>query len=237
MSVKTILIAHHSAAVRDRFAAALADARQEYLVAGTAPTLRAALSGASASINLALVDLRLAGDTDPLRFVGDIRTGGARPVPVVVFAGSVSSADQIAGLGQHGVSGYINEHAETHQILPALAPHLFPDSFNRRASERASVSLPISFRAGQTIAAAETRDVGRGGIGIRTMQPLPGGTPLQLTLKLPGESQDLSAFGRVIWSDRRVGMGVQFEKLTGAAQQVLEDFLRAESGAGKWGQG
>jgi uncharacterized protein (TIGR02266 family) len=89
------------------------------------------------------------------------------------------------------------------------------------------VSLPISFRAGQTIAAAETRDVGRGGLGIRTMEPLPGGTPLQLTLQLPGESSDLSAYARVIWSDRRVGMGVQFEKLNADAQAILEDFLKA----------
>ena len=227
MSVKTILIAHRSAAVRDRFAAALADARQEYLVAGTTPTLRATLTGAAVPISLALVDLGLSGDTDPLRFVVEVRNSSTRAIPVVVFAGSVTSADQIAGLGQHGVAGFINEHAEMHQILPALARHLFPDSFNRRASERVPVALPISFRAGQTIAAAETRDVGRGGLGIRTMEPLPGGTPLQLTLKLPGESTDLSAYGRVIWSDRRVGMGVQFEKLNGDAQVTLEEFLRA----------
>ena len=96
---------------------------------------------------------------------------------------------------------------------------------NRRAGTRVSVSLPISFRAGQTIAAAQTRDIGPGGVGVRTMEPLPAGTPLQLTLKLPGESRELSSYGRVVWSDRRVGMGVQFDRLTAEVQALLAELL------------
>ena len=34
-----------------------------------------------------------------------------------------------------------------------------------------------------------------------------------------------TASGRVAWSDRRVGMGVQFEKLSGDAQQMLGAFV------------
>jgi len=57
------------------------------------------------------------------------------------------------------------------------------------------------------------------------MEPLPAGTPLQLTLKLPGESRDLSSYGRVVWSDRRVGMGVQFDRLTAEVQALLAELL------------
>ena len=225
MSVKTILIAHQSAAVRDRFAAALADARQEYVVAGTAATLQSTLSAGKVVIDLALLDLALARDGDPAAFVTEVRGSGPRPIPVVVFAGSVTAAALVELLGAAGVGGYINEHAESQRIMPSLAPHLFPDNFNRRAGTRVSVSLPISFRAGQTIAAAQTRDIGPGGVGVRTMEPLPAGTPLQLTLKLPGESRDLSSYGRVVWSDRRVGMGVQFDRVTAEVQALLAELL------------
>ena len=225
MSVKTILIAHQSATVRDRFASALADARQEYVVAGTETTLRSTLAAGKVVIDLALLDLALARDADAEAFVTEVRGAGPRRIPVVVFAGSVTSAALVELLAAAGVTGYVNEHAEAQRILPSLAPHLFPDNFNRRAGTRVSVSLPISFRAGQTIAAAQTRDIGPGGVGVRTMEPLPAGTPLQLTLKLPGESRDLSSYGRVVWSDRRVGMGVQFEKLTAEAQQFLNAFV------------
>jgi uncharacterized protein (TIGR02266 family) len=137
----------------------------------------------------------------------------------------VTSAALVELLAGVGVTGYVNEHAESQRIMPSLAPHLFPDNFNRRAGTRVSVSLPISFRAGQTIAAAQTRDIGPGGVGVRTMEPLPAGTPLQLTLKLPGESRDLSSYGRVVWSDRRVGMGVQFDRLTAEVQALLAELL------------
>jgi len=226
MSVKTILVAHRSLAVRDRFAAALSEARQAYLVAGTEAAVRAALRNEGTPVSLVLLDLGLAGDRDAMAFAGEIRRIGPRPCPIVVFAGSVQSASQIGGLGAAGVSGFLNEHADAPQILPALAPHLFPDNFNRRASVRTPVALPVSFRAGQTIAASHTRDIGRGGIGIQTMDPLPVGTPLSFTLRLPGTGAEISASGRIIWIDRRIGMGLQFERLPAEAQARLDGFLR-----------
>lgn len=227
MSVKTILVAHRSLAVRDRFAAALAEAQQEYLLAGAATALRAALLNDRAPVSLALVDLQLADGADPIAFISEIRGARPRTFPIVVFAGSVASADLIGGLSAAGVAGYVNEHADAPQILPALAPHLFPDSFNRRASQRAAVAVPVSFRAGQTIAAAETRDIGKGGLGIQTMDPLPAGTPLSFTLKLPDTGFEISASGRVIWADRRIGMGLQYERLSSDAQARLDEYVRS----------
>lgn len=225
MSVKTILVAHRALAVRDRFAAALADAKQEYLLAGGEAALRAALAGDRAPISLALLDLALADGRDPIAFLNAVRGGGTRPIPVVVFAGSVSSAGLVEALGSAGVAGYINEHADTPHILPALAPHLFPHNFNRRSGSRVAVAVPVSFRAGQTVAAAQTRDLGRGGAGIQMLDPLPPGTSLQLTIRVPGVPAGIAALGRIVWSDRRIGMGVQFEKLTTEAQTALEQYV------------
>jgi uncharacterized protein (TIGR02266 family) len=83
----------------------------------------------------------------------------------------------------------------------------------------------VSLQAGGVISGARTQDLGRGGLAIRTMDPLPLGTLVELTLRLPGTSRDVTAAGRVAWSDRRVGMGLQFERLTAEAQQLLSAFV------------
>jgi uncharacterized protein (TIGR02266 family) len=225
MSEKTILIAHRDTGVRDRFAVALADARHRFVAADTEAAARAATADPAAPISLALVDLALAGDR--LAFVRDLRRGPGGPIPVIVFSGSVESAAEIPGLAEIGV-GYINEHAGTPQILPALAPHLFPDSFNRRSSLRVSVGVPISYRAGPTLAGAVTLDVGKGGLGIRTMSPLPKGTAVHLKFRLPGSPAEIDAGGRVAWSDRKVGMGVQFERISATDQRVIDAFVDAQ---------
>jgi uncharacterized protein (TIGR02266 family) len=223
MSVKTILVAHQSAAVRERFGAALAEARHKSVVAGAAAALRQAVADDATRIDLALVDLGLA--QAPIDLVADVRRGRPRLIPVVVFAGSVTSADQVVSLAALGVTGFVNEHANVAQVLPALAPHLFPDNFNRRASPRIPAAVPVSLQAGGVISGARTQDLGRGGLAIRTMDPLPLGTLVELTLRLPGTSRDVTAAGRVAWSDRRVGMGLQFERLTAEAQQLLSAFV------------
>jgi uncharacterized protein (TIGR02266 family) len=223
VSVKTILVAHRIAAVRDRFAAALADARHAYVVASTAAAARSAVADETKPVSLVLVDLGLADDA--IVFVRELGDTARRPLPIVVFSGSVSAASQVAALAALNVAGYMSEHASTPQILPALAPHLFPDSFNRRASRRVALGVPVSFRTGKSLTGAVTLDVSRGGLAIRTMSPLPPGTTIQVTLRLPGTQQDIEAAGRVAWSDRKVGMGVQFERLSAADQQLLEEFL------------
>jgi len=176
-------------------------------------------------VHLALVDLGLAADR--LAFAGAMRRAAGEPIPVVIFSGTVASAAEIPALAEIGV-GYINEHAGTPQILPALAPHLFPDNFNRRSSMRVSIGVPISYRAGPTIAGAITLDVGKGGLGIRTMSPLPKGTAVQLKFRLPGANAEIDAAGRVAWSDHKIGMGVQFEKISPADQRTIDAFIDAQ---------
>ena len=162
MSAKRVLIAHRRADVRDRFAVALADARHEFVIADTELTARAMAADALAPIDLALIDASLADDS--CTFVRALRRGARTPVPVVLFSGSVRSSADVLSLSSIEV-GYINEHASTAQILPALVPLLFPDNFNRRGSPRVAIGLPVTYRIAQTITGAVTRDIGRGGAG------------------------------------------------------------------------
>jgi uncharacterized protein (TIGR02266 family) len=223
MSVKTILVAHRLAAVRDRFAAALTDARHESVLASTAREAERAIMDRSRPVSLALIDLRLSANGVAL--ARNLRQAGGGQIPLVVFAGSVESASQIQALLALNVGGYINEHAMSPQILPALAPHLFPDNFNRRMSPRIAIGVPVSYRAGDSIAGATTLDVGKGGLAIRTMTPLAKGTQIEVRFRLPGRTSDIEAVGRVAWSDRKVGMGIQFEQLLPADEAMLDTFV------------
>jgi uncharacterized protein (TIGR02266 family) len=223
MRDKTILIAHRHAAVRDRFAAALADARHAYVVADSESAAKQAAGDTVTPVSLALLDLGMTGDGAEL--VRAIRRAAGRALPVVVFAGTVGSADQIRALLALNVAGYVNEHAATPQILPALAPHLFPDNFNRRTSPRVALGVPVSYRAGPTIVGALTLNVGKGGLAIRTLSPLAADTPVQLKFRLPGSPREITTTGRVAWGDRKVGMGIQFDHLQTDDQAAIDAFV------------
>ncbi|MCC7010834.1 MAG: PilZ domain-containing protein [Acidobacteria bacterium] len=221
MSTKTVLIAHRQAAVRDRFAVALADARHGCVLTDSEDAAMEA--AAHQPFDLAVVDLGLSAT--PVAFV---RRLAGRAVPVMVFSGSVPTAAEIPPLAALNVS-YVNEYASTAQILPALAPRLFPDSFNRRVNVRAAIGVPVTYRAGDLVAGAVTLDLGRGGVAIRTMTPLAKGTPIQVRFRLPGVPQEIDASGLVAWSDIRVGMGVQFDRVSATDQRTIEGFVEAQT--------
>ena len=223
LTIKTILVAHRQSHVRDRFAAALADAHHAFVTADSAVSAKSAMGNRTAPVSLALIDLDLS--ESGVALVRELRAASASHVPVLIFSGSVKAVDQVRSLAAMGVAGYINEHAATPLILPALAPHLFPDNFNRRASLRVPLGVPVSYRAGETIAGAVTLEVGKGGLAIRTMNPLAAGVPIAVKFRLPGVSGEIHAEGHVAWSDRRKGIGVRFERITSAHQHVLDAFV------------
>jgi len=45
--------------------------------------------------------------------------------------------------------------------------------------------------------------------------------------RMPGSKKDIDAEGRVAWSDRRVGMGIQFETVDPANQSIIDNFVDA----------
>jgi uncharacterized protein (TIGR02266 family) len=112
-------------------------------------------------------------------------------------------------------------------ILPSLAPHLFPDNFNRRGSPRVVLGIPITYRFGNTIAAALSLNLSRGGIAIRTTSPLENGATVRVRFRLPGSKTEIEAEGKVAWSDQRHGMGLQFETVPGPDQAAIDEFVDA----------
>jgi len=89
------------------------------------------------------------------------------------------------------------------------------------------LGIPIQYRFGNTIAAALTLNLSHGGIAIRTTSPLEAGSKIKVRFRMPGSKRDIDATGRVAWSDRRVGMGVQFEMVEPASQAIIDNFVDA----------
>ena len=226
VAAKTVVVADDTAFVRDRFRAALEQAGHRAIAVQSASELMTRIRAGMAEIDLVVLDLRLP-HAPGVELVRSIRELDGGRIPLLVFSGTIASADEVRQLASLGVAGYVNEYSAVQHILPSLTPHLFPDTFNRRSSPRVVLGIPIQYRFGNTIAAALTLNLGRGGIAIRTTSPLESGARIKVRFRMPGGKREIDAEGRVAWSDRRVGMGVQFEKVDPAGQTLIDNFVDA----------
>jgi len=226
VSTKTVVVADDTAFVRDRFQVALENAGHKAITVKSAAELLARVRADLDQIDLIVLDLRLP-HAPGVELVRSIRKLDEGRLPILIFSGTIANAEEVRDLAALGVAGYDNEYSAVQHILPSLAPHLFPDNFNRRGSPRVVLGIPIQYRFGNTIAAALTLNLSHGGIAIRTTSPLEGGSQIKVRFRMPGSNRDIDAEGRVAWSDRRVGMGIQFEKVDPAHQMVSDNFVDA----------
>src|SRR5881398_2088427 len=226
VSAKTVVIADDTAVVRDRFRSALENAGHRAVAVKSAAELLARVRADLGHIDLIVLDLRLphAPGVDLVRSIRKLDDGA---LPILIFSGTIANADEVRDLAALGVAGYVNEYSAVQHILPSLAPHLFPDNYNRRGSPRVVLGIPIQYRFGNTIAAALTLNLSRGGIAIRTTSPLESGAKIKVRFRMPGAKKDIDAEGHVSWSDRRVGMGIQFDKVEPANQTLIDQFVDA----------
>jgi uncharacterized protein (TIGR02266 family) len=225
-TAKTVLIADDTAFVRDRFKTALESAGHRAVTVKSAVELLARVRADLDQIHLLVIDLRLphASGVDLVRSIRKLDGGR---LPILIFSGTITNAEEVRQLAALGVAGYVNEYSAVQHILPSLAPHLFPDNFNRRGSPRVVLGIPIAYRFGNTIAAALTLNLSRGGIAIRTTSPLENGAKVRLRFRLPGSKKDIDAEGLVAWSDRRHGMGLQFDRVESPDQTSVDEFVDA----------
>jgi uncharacterized protein (TIGR02266 family) len=230
--VKHVLIADDTEFVRDRFSTALRDAGHRPVAVKSAAELLARIKADLSAIDLVVLSLRLP-HASGVELVRRIRKLDGGKVPILVFSGTIGKAEDVRALASLGVCGYVNEYSSTEHIMPSLAPHLFPDNFNRRASPRVPASVPVAYRFGDTIATAISLNIGKGGVGVRTMNPKPAGSKLRIRFSLPGSKREVEADARVAWSDRRVGMGLQFERIESEDQAALDDFVDTQFFANK----
>ena len=223
---KTVLVADDTEFVRDRFRVAIEGAGHKALTAQNRTELLGRVLDNKAEIDLIVLDLRLP-QGNGVAMLRDIRKVDQERPAVMVFSGTIKNADEVRELGTLGVTGYVNEYIASQHIVPALVPHLFPDSSNRRSSPRITLGIPIAYRFGNTIAAALTLNLSRGGLSIRTTSPLAVGTAVKVRFRVPTAKKDIEAEATIAWTDRRVGMGIQFTKLSAADQAHIDDYIHA----------
>jgi len=221
---KTVVVADDTVDVRNRFAAALEDAGHTAIGVGTASELLACVRARPGAIDLIVLNLRLVPPPS-IDLIRAIRECSACRLPILVFSGSIANAREIRQLSGLGVAGYVNEHSGAGHIAPLLAPHLFPDSFNRRLSPRVTLGIPVACRFDDTIVAARTLDLGKGGLAVWTTTPLAPGTAVHVRFRLPATESSVEAQARVVWHDRRRGMGLRFERVDYADQAAIDDFV------------
>jgi uncharacterized protein (TIGR02266 family) len=226
VAARTIVIADDTAFVRDRFKTALEAAGHRASTAASVPELLARVRADAARIDLLVLDLRLP-QGHGVDLVRTLRRIDAFQAPIVVFSGTIASASEVRELSALGVSGYVNEYTAPRHIVPSLTPHLFPDHRNRRSSPRAVLGVSVSYRVGNAIATALTLNVSRGGVAIRTTSPLETGADVRVRFRLPGGRKEVDANARVVWTDRRVGMGLQFTRLDPADEAAIDEFVHA----------
>ena len=226
MAVKTVLVADDTAFVRDRFSTAIVAAGHRAVTVQTGPELLAHVQSAGSQVDLVVLDLRLP-QGHGVASVKALRTIETLRAPIVVFSGTIANAAEARELITLGVAGYVNEYTSVPHILPSLAPYLFPDHYNRRSSPRVVLGIPVSYRFGNTIAAALTLNISHGGLAIRTTSPLEAGTTMKLRFRLPSSKKDIEAEALVAWVDRRTGMGLQFSKVHGGDHSAIDDFVQA----------
>jgi len=225
-ATKTVIVADDTAFVRDRFKAALQSAGHVAGTVGSASELLSRIRSGGGEIDLVVLDLRLP-PAQGVALVRALRGIAGFRAPIVVFSGTIANADEVRELSALGVAGYINEYSAVQHIVPALAPHLFPDHHNRRSSPRVVLGISVAYRLGNTIAAAVTLNISHGGLAIRTTNPLEAGTLVKVRFRLPSAPREIDTEARVVWTARRVGMGLQFTRLQPADETAIHDWVRA----------
>ena len=225
-SRKTVLVASDTPFVRERFKTALDAAGHRAVVTKSVAELLGRVRADLAELDLIVLDLKMPHATG-VELVRSIRKLDAGHLPILVFSGSVSSANEVSELAALGVGGYLNEYSAVEHILPSIKPHLFPEDNNRRTSPRVVMGIPVSYRTGGTIAAALALNLSHGGLAIRTTTPLGRDEALRLRFHLPGSKKELGVEAVVCWSDQKAGMGLRFTSVKPADQKAIDTFVDA----------
>jgi uncharacterized protein (TIGR02266 family) len=224
VATKTVVVADDTAFVRDRFKTALESAGHNTITVANGNELVARVKANLSGIDLIVVDLRLP-QANGVNIVRALRTLDPQRPPIVVFSGTIANSAEVRQLAALNVGGYVNEYTALQHIVPSLAPHLFPGDFNRRSGPRVVLGIPIAYRFGNTIAAAVTLNISRGGVAVRTTNPLEAGIIVRARFRIPMGKKDIDVESKVAWSNRRVGMGLEFLNMSADVQQAVAEYV------------
>ena len=119
---KTVLVADDTAFVRDRFKVAIEGAGHKAVTAQNGPELIGRMRTSKDEIDLVVLDLRLP-QGNGVSMLRAIRKMDQERPPVMIFSGTIASADEVRELGTLGVTGYVNEYMAVQHIVPGVTTY------------------------------------------------------------------------------------------------------------------
>src|SRR5436305_5105531 len=105
VTTKTVVVADDTAFVRDRFRTTLEGAGHTVVTVKSAAELLARVRADLSTVDLVVLDLRLP-NADGVDLVKSIRKMDGGRLPILVFSGTIASADEVKELAALGVAGY-----------------------------------------------------------------------------------------------------------------------------------
>jgi uncharacterized protein (TIGR02266 family) len=155
-----------------------------------------------------------------------------------LWAARARPSPPAASAGAHGEGGS-EPDADAIPLRPKprprrpaeYVPPVSPDP-ERRYSRRVALDVDIGLHSETNFFVGYGEDISEGGLFVATYDLLPRGTPLTVSLVLPGGHQ-ITAHGRVAWTrvpghdaEFMPGFGVTFDALSEADRREIHRFLR-----------
>lgn len=105
-------------------------------------------------------------------------------------------------------------------------------NLERRKEQRIPIEIEVKYSTGDSFVIDWTMNISRGGMFIRTPNPLPVGSVLKIQFSVPGAQENISAEGIVRWkidpSDPNIipGMGIEIISIDESSKNILNEFIK-----------
>lgn len=108
-----------------------------------------------------------------------------------------------------------------------------PNIFEKRRTNRVPVAFKVKVQSSRGTMHGVGRDLSEGGLGVVLHKLPPVGSPVELTFRLPGNEQDITVTGEVMYQERgQPGtaddwVGIRFLRMDVESQQSIRKFVKA----------
>lgn len=164
---------------------------------------------------------------ETVAFWEELKASLGSGMPQTVVVASPEDLFDLEPLQKAGVK-VINGNRPPAEVESALSPYLRKSP---RPHARVMVKVAVELGAGKILRIAQTVNVSRSGLLIRTQEQFPTGATLDLKLELPGDRDAIEAKAEVVrTADPDIesvrGIGARFVWFRGADEERFEDFMR-----------
>lgn len=155
----------------------------------------------------------------------------ARDLPALAVTDVLAQDAERETLRALGCEACVNKLAPPDHVLFRVSGALFPRSHEGRRHRRLAVSLDVQVRIGRSTSFAYSYTLSAEGMFVRSTDPPPPGTRVELSFALATSARSLRVTGEVVRQSRRTtetspaGFAVRFTQVSDEDRQALRLFL------------